>query len=90
MLSSIPISLVIPTYRRDDILIATIRHLLRLNPKPAEILPWGHHNWRTIATRERRLAKLVSDSAHVEIGKFCYLGARTELDISHPISIGDW
>ena len=38
MLSSIPISLVIPTYRRDDILIATIRHLLRLDPKPAEIL----------------------------------------------------
>ena len=38
MLSSIPISLVIPTYRRDDILIATIKHLLRLDHKPAEIL----------------------------------------------------
>ena len=38
MLSSIPISLVIPHYRRDDILIATIRHVLRLDPKPAESL----------------------------------------------------
>ena len=38
MLDSLPISLVIPTYRRDDILVATIRHLLDLDPKPAEIL----------------------------------------------------
>src|SRR5262249_29179850 len=38
VLGSLPISLVIPTYRRDEILVATIRHLLDLDPKPAEIL----------------------------------------------------
>ena len=35
---TLPISIVIPTYGRDDILIATIKHLLDLEPKPAEIL----------------------------------------------------
>ena len=35
---SLPVSVVVPTYRRDEILIATIRHLLDLEPKPAEIL----------------------------------------------------
>jgi GT2 family glycosyltransferase len=34
----LPISIVIPTYRRDDVLISTIRHLLDLGPAPAEIL----------------------------------------------------
>ena len=35
---TLPISIVVPTYGRDDILIATIKHLLELEPKPAEIL----------------------------------------------------
>ena len=34
----LPISLAMPTYRRDSVLIATIRKLLDLDPKPAEIL----------------------------------------------------
>jgi GT2 family glycosyltransferase len=34
----LPISIVMPTYRRNSVLIATIRHLLDLDPKPAEIL----------------------------------------------------
>jgi acetyltransferase-like isoleucine patch superfamily enzyme len=33
--------------------------------------------------------KLVTDVARVQIGRFCYLGAGTELDISNGISIGD-
>lgn len=33
-----PISIVIPTYRRDQILLETIGHLLRLQPRPAEVL----------------------------------------------------
>jgi GT2 family glycosyltransferase len=35
---TLPISIVIPTYGREDILIATIGHLLDLEPKSAEIL----------------------------------------------------
>src|SRR5262249_2801018 len=34
----LPISIIIPTYRRDNILIATVTYLLSLNPSPAEIL----------------------------------------------------
>ena len=34
----LPISLVIPTYQRDDVLVATIKRLLDLSPRPAEIL----------------------------------------------------
>ena len=34
----IPISIVVPTYQRDDGLIATIEHLIALSPSPAEIL----------------------------------------------------
>ena len=34
----LPISIVIPTYRRDSVLIATIKHLLDLDQTPAEIL----------------------------------------------------
>jgi GT2 family glycosyltransferase len=34
----LPISIVMPTYRRNSVLIATIRHLLDLDPKAAEIL----------------------------------------------------
>jgi GT2 family glycosyltransferase len=34
----LPISIVIPTYRRDSVLIETITHLLSLDPGPAEIL----------------------------------------------------
>ena len=33
-----PVSIVVPTYRRDSVLIATIGHLLELDPAPAEIL----------------------------------------------------
>ena len=33
-----PITIVVPTYRRDSVLIATIGHLLELDPAPAEIL----------------------------------------------------
>jgi GT2 family glycosyltransferase len=33
-----PVSVVVPTYRRDSVLIATIGHLLELDPAPAEIL----------------------------------------------------
>jgi GT2 family glycosyltransferase len=33
-----PISIVVPTYRRDRVLVATIGHLLELDPAPAEIL----------------------------------------------------
>lgn len=33
-----PVSIVIPTYRRDDVLIATIGYLLKLDPAPSEIL----------------------------------------------------
>jgi GT2 family glycosyltransferase len=33
-----PVSIVVPTYRRDRVLIATIGHLLELDPAPAEIL----------------------------------------------------
>jgi GT2 family glycosyltransferase len=33
-----PVSIVVPTYRRDRVLIATIGHLLKLDPAPAEIL----------------------------------------------------
>ena len=32
--------------------------------------------------------KVVSDVARLEIGKFCYLGARTQLDISNSLVIG--
>ena len=35
---ALPISIVIPTYGRDSVLIATIGHLLDLDPKPAEVL----------------------------------------------------
>jgi GT2 family glycosyltransferase len=35
---NLPISIVVPTYGRDSILIATIRHLLEFDPRPAEIL----------------------------------------------------
>ena len=35
---SLPVSIVIPTYRRDSVLIETIRHLLDLDQTPAEIL----------------------------------------------------
>jgi GT2 family glycosyltransferase len=35
---SLRISIVVATYRRDDVLIATITHLLDLEPAPAEIL----------------------------------------------------
>jgi GT2 family glycosyltransferase len=34
----LPISVVIPTYRRENVLIETIRYLLSLEPGPAEIL----------------------------------------------------
>jgi GT2 family glycosyltransferase len=34
----LPVSVVVATYRRDDILVATISHLLDLEPAPAEIL----------------------------------------------------
>ena len=34
----LPISIVIPTYRRNSVLIETITHLLSLDPGPAEIL----------------------------------------------------
>ena len=51
--------------------------------------PWGV----TIGERshlERGIwLKLVSDVARVQIGKFCYLGAGTELDISNSIVIGN-
>jgi GT2 family glycosyltransferase len=33
-----PLSIVVPTYRRDSVLIATIEHLLELDPAAAEIL----------------------------------------------------
>jgi GT2 family glycosyltransferase len=33
-----PVSIVVPTYRRNTVLIATIGHLLELDPGPAEIL----------------------------------------------------
>ena len=33
-----PISIVIPTYRRDAVLTETIAHLIELDPRPAEIL----------------------------------------------------
>jgi len=33
-----PVSIVVPTYRRNDVLIATIERLLELDPAPAEIL----------------------------------------------------
>jgi len=33
-----PVSIVVPTYRRDSVLIATIGYLLELDPAPAEIL----------------------------------------------------
>jgi GT2 family glycosyltransferase len=36
--NSRPLSIVVPTYRRDSVLIATIGHLLELDPAPAEIL----------------------------------------------------
>jgi GT2 family glycosyltransferase len=34
----LPITIIIPTYRRDSVLIETITHLLGLDPSPAEIL----------------------------------------------------
>jgi GT2 family glycosyltransferase len=37
-LEALPISIVVPTYRRESILIDTIRHLLDLEPNAAEIL----------------------------------------------------
>jgi GT2 family glycosyltransferase len=36
--SGAPISIVIPTYRRDQVLLETIEHLLRLQPRAAEIV----------------------------------------------------
>jgi GT2 family glycosyltransferase len=36
--SSRPVSIVVPTYRREGVLIATIGHLLDLDPAPAEIV----------------------------------------------------
>jgi GT2 family glycosyltransferase len=38
MIDSLPISVAIPTYGREDILIATIRNLMALKPSAAEIL----------------------------------------------------
>ena len=37
-MGSRPISIVVPTYRRETVLTATIGHLLELDPRPAEIL----------------------------------------------------
>jgi GT2 family glycosyltransferase len=38
MSARLPVSVVIPTYRRETVLVETIEWLLRLDPKPAEIL----------------------------------------------------
>src|SRR5215475_9012854 len=38
MSARLPVSVVIPTYRREIVLIETIEWLLRLDPRPAEIL----------------------------------------------------
>src|SRR6476660_3164387 len=38
MPSSVPITVAIPTYGRDQVLVDTIRHVLALVPPPAEVL----------------------------------------------------
>ena len=38
ILNTLPISIVIPTYRREAVLLDTLRYLLALTPRAAEIL----------------------------------------------------
>src|SRR5215467_1054196 len=48
--NALPISMVVPTYRRESVLIATIEHLLKLDPAPAEILvvDQTERHWETV------------------------------------------
>lgn len=55
-----PISIVIPTYCRDQVLLETLEHLLRLQPRAAEILVVDQTP-RHAAETERRLQKLDGD-----------------------------
>src|SRR5438128_2629042 len=38
MTSSVPVTVAIPTYGRDQVLVDTIRHVLALVPAPAEVI----------------------------------------------------
>lgn len=80
-----PVSIVVPTYRRDRVLIATIGHLLELDPAPAEILvvdqterheetvEYTLRNWE--AAGAIRLVRLVEPSITRAINRGLY-GAR--------------
>jgi acetyltransferase-like isoleucine patch superfamily enzyme len=51
--------------------------------------PWGVTIGERSRLEQRVWLKLVSDTARVQIGKFCYLGAGTQLDIIESIVIGN-
>jgi GT2 family glycosyltransferase len=80
-----PVSIVVPTYRRDRVLIATIGHLLELDPAPAEILvvdqterheetvEYALRNWE--AASAIRLVRLVEPSITRAMNRGLY-GAR--------------
>jgi len=51
--------------------------------------PWGVTIGQRSRLERRVWLKLVSDTARAEIGRFCFIGAGTELDIINRIVIGD-
>jgi len=53
---TIGVSVVIPTYCREDVLLRTLTHLLALDPAPAEILVVGQTEQHEAGTEERLLA----------------------------------
>lgn len=51
--------------------------------------PWGVTIGERSRLEQRVWLKLVSDTARIQIGKFCYLGNGTEVDVSDNVIIGN-
>src|SRR5262249_13860161 len=51
--------------------------------------PWGVTIGERSRLEQRVWLKLVSDTARVRIGRLCYLGTGTELDVSDSVVVGN-
>ena len=75
-----PISVVIPTYQREQVLLDTVAHLLRLKPAPAEIVIVDQTRAHESATDQAlRLLE--------QTGKICRLQL-SEPSITHAMNVG--
>jgi GT2 family glycosyltransferase len=80
MLSKLSISAIIPTYRRECVLLETIDSLLNLDPAPAEIVLVDQTRNHEMET-DRRLAQLE------RLGKICWLRLAIP-SITHAMNVG--